>query len=39
MPELPHTLRDLLARAGHWTEIRYHNRRSRAVSESQAASW
>jgi TldD protein len=32
MPELPNTLRDLMARAGHWTEIRYHNRRSRAVS-------
>lgn len=32
MPELPNILRDLLSRAGHWTEIRYHNRRSRAIS-------
>ena len=35
MPELPDVLRGLVARAGHWTEVRYHNRRSRGLTVRQ----
>jgi len=35
MSELHDVLRQLVARAGHWTEVRYHARRGRALSVRQ----